>query len=78
MDTCFSINSGNVIVDNTWLWRADHDAGGLVKNGSNPSMHGMVVNGNNVTAYALAIEHHLQDNLVWNGENGAVYVATHA
>jgi len=26
------INSGNVVVDNTWLWRADHGVGGLVAN----------------------------------------------
>jgi hypothetical protein len=24
------INSGNVIIDDTWLWRADHDQGGQV------------------------------------------------
>ena len=42
-------------------------------NGSNPSSHGMVVTGDNVTAYSLAIEHHLTDNLVWSGEDGAVY-----
>jgi hypothetical protein len=29
-DVMVSINSSNVIVDNTWLWRADHTVGGLV------------------------------------------------
>lgn len=26
------INSGNTVIDNTWLWRADHGVGGLVSN----------------------------------------------
>lgn len=24
------VNSGNVVIDNTWLWRADHSVSGLV------------------------------------------------
>lgn len=31
-DSMIEINSGNVIVDNTWLWRADHDVTGSVRN----------------------------------------------
>lgn len=27
----FQINSGNMVIDNTWLWRADHGVGGFVK-----------------------------------------------
>jgi len=31
------IDSGNVIIDNAWLWRADHEVGGgLVYNSRNP------------------------------------------
>jgi hypothetical protein len=30
------INSGNVIIDDTWLWRADHGQGGLVEESQNP------------------------------------------
>jgi hypothetical protein len=30
------VNSGNVIIDNVWLWRADHDVKGSVKSGKNP------------------------------------------
>lgn len=36
VDSMFRINSGQVIVDNAWLWRADHDVGGLVYNSRNP------------------------------------------
>jgi len=37
VDTMVEIVSGNVIIDNTWLWRADHDVGGIVKDGRNPA-----------------------------------------
>lgn len=30
------VNSDNVVVDNTWLWRADHDIIGNVYNSNNP------------------------------------------
>ena len=30
VDTMFLVNSGYTIIDNTWLWRADHTAEGLV------------------------------------------------
>lgn len=73
VDTVFQISAGNVIIDNTWLWRADHDAGGSIDDSRNPSLHGMIVDGDHVTGFGVAIEHHLQDNLVWNGEDGAVY-----
>jgi len=64
------INSGNVVYDNSWLWRADHDIGGAVKNSMNPVKNGIVVNGDNVKAYGLAVEHTLNDLVVWNGDNG--------
>ena len=31
---------------------------------------GSFVNGNDVTAYALFVEHHEQSQVVWNGQNG--------
>lgn len=30
------INSGYTILDNSWLWRADHTISGEVYNGNNP------------------------------------------
>lgn len=67
------INSGNVIVDDTWLWRADHDVKGSVKGRRNPSKTGLQVNGNDVIGYGLMSEHHLGNLLEWNGENGRTY-----
>jgi len=67
------INSGNVIGDNLWLWRADHTASGTVYNSSNPCDVGLVVNGDDVTMYALAVEHTLQDLTQWNGNRGSTF-----
>ena len=73
VDVLVTINQGHVVVDNTWLWRADHDVAGLVSDRRNPSKNGMVVHGDDVTGLGVAIEHHLEDGLVWNGENGALF-----
>jgi hypothetical protein len=36
------VNTGYTIIDNVWLWRADHDVtGDLVKNGKNPCSTGL-------------------------------------
>ncbi len=45
----------NVILDDVWAWRADHGAG--VGWNSNTADTGLVVNGDNVTAYGLFVEH---------------------
>lgn len=67
------VNTSNTIIDNVWLWRADHDVGGLVYESRNPSDTGLEVNGDNVTGYGLACEHTLADMLVWNGNGGKSY-----
>jgi hypothetical protein len=73
-----SVDMGNVIIDNTWLWRADHTDGGggddaLVKGGDNACKNGLVVNGDSVFAYGLAAEHTTESNVVWNGDDGTVF-----
>jgi len=72
-DAVLTVNHKNAVLDNSWLWRADHDITGNVVNSTNPSLHGLVVNGDFVTMYGLAVEHHLQDGVVWNGENGETF-----
>ena len=62
------INSDNVILDDCWIWRADHGAGAGWT--SNLAEYGLVVNGSNVTATGLMVEHFQRNQVVWNGELG--------
>ena len=66
--TSLQINRNNVIIDDVWAWRADHGAG--VGWTSNTAAHGLIVNGDNVTAYGLFVEHYQNYEVIWNGENG--------
>lgn len=68
-DTALEIDSNNVILDNVWAWRADHGQTGTGWT-INPANHGLVVNGDNVTALGLAVEHFEQSQTQWNGNNG--------
>lgn len=70
--TMVIINRGGTIIDNTWLWRADHDIDGAVVNGNNPSDTGIIVNGDHVTAYGLMVEHHMKHLVEWHGNYGKV------
>jgi hypothetical protein len=69
--SCVTINSNDVVGDNLWLWRADHGAG--VGWTSNTCPNGLTVNGDRVTMYGLAVEHHQQYQTIWNGNGGQVY-----
>lgn len=66
-----TINSSNVIVDHTWIWRGDHGSG--IGWTVNTSDNGLVVNGSNVTIYGLFVEHFQKYNVVWNGNGGRTY-----
>ena len=81
-DIGLEINSDHVLVDHTWVWRADHgvedfdlDDGFLGDNErwrTNIGRTGVEVNGDHVTATGLFVEHFQQHNTVWNGERGRV------
>jgi hypothetical protein len=82
VDVSVQINSPNIVLDNLWLWRADHDAinsvsspTGGVTGGNNPSLNGLIVDANadNVIAYGLAVEHQLEDLVQWSGNDGQCY-----
>jgi hypothetical protein len=62
------VNNNNTIIDHIWSWRADHGAGAGWT--SNPSDTGLIVNGQNVTAYGLFVEHFQKYNVIWNGNGG--------
>lgn len=62
------VNSDEVILDDIWAWRADHGNG--VGWTSNTADTGVVVNGDDVTATGLFVEHYQKYEVVWNGERG--------
>jgi hypothetical protein len=64
------VNSDNVILDDIWAWRADHGTGvGWTQNTADT---GLIVNGDNVTATGLFVEHYQKTEVLWNGEYGTV------
>lgn len=71
VNTAMRINAHDTLVDHTWIWRADHGAG--VGWTSNPSAHGLVVDGEDVTIYGLFVEHFQAEQVVWRGNGGRVY-----
>jgi hypothetical protein len=66
--TSLEIDSADVLVDDVWAWRADHGAG--VGWSLNTASHGLVVNGNRVTALGLFVEHYQKEQVLWNGNSG--------
>jgi hypothetical protein len=101
-DIALEVNSDHVLVDHTWVWRADHGVEGFdatcdlddptdyencvdesgdpigylgdnIRWETNIGRNGAVVNGDDVTATGLFVEHFQEYNTVWNGERGAAY-----
>ncbi|GIF95917.1 discoidin domain-containing protein [Catellatospora citrea] len=66
--TSLLVNSNNVIIDHIWAWRGDHGAG--IGWTVNTADYGVIVNGNNVLATGLFVEHYQKYNVVWNGQGG--------
>ena len=66
--TSLIVNSNNVILDDIWAWRADHGNG--VGWTTNTADTGVIVNGDNVTAYGLFVEHFQKYEVIWNGNDG--------
>jgi hypothetical protein len=66
--TSLIVDGDNVILDDIWAWRADHGTGvGWTENTADT---GVIVNGSNVTATGLFVEHYQKTEVIWNGENG--------
>ena len=64
------VNANNTLVDDIWAWRADHGNAGTVGWTINTAQHGVVVNGNNVLATGLFVEHYQNYDLQWFGNGG--------
>lgn len=79
-ETALEVNADDVLIDHTWVWRADHGVEGFTAgvNGdtdrwnTNTGLNGVVVNGDDVTATGLFVEHFQEHNTIWNGERGTV------
>ena len=64
------VNANNTLVDDIWAWRADHGNAGTVGWTVNTAQHGLVVNGNNVLATGLFVEHYQNYDVQWFGNGG--------
>ena len=74
-DTALEVNSDNVLIDHTWVWRADHGVEGFTGGdterwNTNTGRYGAVINGADVTATGLFVEHFQRYNTLWNGNGG--------
>lgn len=80
--TALEVNADDVLIDHTWVWRGDHGVEGFDPtdgvNGdnerwaTNTGTNGVIVNGDDVTATGLFVEHFQKYNTLWKGENGRV------
>ncbi|MEU9201480.1 discoidin domain-containing protein [Streptomyces sp. NPDC048332] len=66
--TSIVVNSDDVIIDHTWVWRADHGEG--VGWETNRADYGVRVNGDDVLATGLFVEHFNKYDVDWYGERG--------
>jgi len=76
-DIHIEVRGDRVVLDNTWAWHADHDD--CTGSSSSPasdsaySGNGLVVYGENVTSYGLAVEHTMMNLVNWDGDGGKIY-----
>lgn len=68
--TSLIVNSHHTIIDHIWAWRADHGNAGTWGWTSSTGDTGLIVNGNNVLATGLFVEHYQKYQVIWNGQNG--------
>ncbi len=79
-DVALEVDGDHVLIDHTWVWRADHGVEGFTAGASgdtdrwktNTGRNGVIVHGDDVTATGLFVEHFQEHNTIWNGENGQV------
>ncbi|XKK50870.1 discoidin domain-containing protein [Streptomyces sp. ARC14] len=66
--TSIVVHSDDVIIDHTWVWRADHGEG--VGWETNRADYGVRVYGDDVLATGLFVEHFNKYDVEWYGERG--------
>lgn len=67
---CAELCQDGIIGDNFWVWRADHGSG--VGWNNNRAANGILVSGDDVTIYALMVEHFQEYQTLWEGEDGKI------
>ena len=66
--TSLEVNSDDTVIDHVWAWRGDHGAG--IGWDRNTADFGVIVNGDDVLATGLLVEHYQNHQVLWNGERG--------
>ncbi|MGD3108752.1 coagulation factor 5/8 type domain-containing protein [Streptomyces sp. YGL11-2] len=66
--TSIEVNSRHTVIDHTWVWRADHGSG--VGWDVNRADYGIRVNGDDVFATGLFVEHFNKYDVQWYGQRG--------
>ena len=66
------VNTDHTILDDLWIWRADHGVAGSVGWTVNTADTGLLVNGDHVTATGLFVEHFQKNEVIWNGAGGDI------
>jgi len=62
----------SLLIENVWIWRADHDINGQVTSQSYPLNTAARIAGRNIDALGLAAEHALQFQVHWTGDYGTL------
>ena len=74
-NTMMTINKQNVVTNGCWLWRADNSKQGT-SGGLGPDkavcQNGLVITGDNVSCFCIAIEHTLDKLIIWNAKDGNI------
>ena len=68
-----AVQGDNVLIDHTWVWRADHGVENLTDTqhwNTNTGLYGAIITGDHVTATGLFVEHFQRYNTFWAGESG--------
>lgn len=67
--TTLQVNADDTLVDHIWAWRADHGGAATGWN-VNTGATGVEVNGDDVLATGLFVEHYQKYEVLWNGNRG--------
>lgn len=73
VNVMLQLEGENIIVDNMWLWRADHVPGMTAVADASNTRHALLNNAKRTAFYGLAAEHTLDDIVVFNEDDAHVF-----